>query len=243
MTNTTNEYGLTPQEVQREERRKLKHYQKRLVAIRRIASQWLEFEKTVLSNEEYHRTINKLVAEISQKRTLENNKLQSVKNGKKIQTATYSWGTARDEVLSIERVDAVARRFDFTYDEVQSHVAKVANHAKWIKEIYARGEGGMLSDINRELEPTRFAPPVIVRPAEPPPLILRAIEVNQLVARANAEHMRIEQEFRADDPPPPPKTDTFGFLKDVDRQSSRLSAYRTRKKMRKPRKNWKKEIE
>jgi hypothetical protein len=242
MTDISSELGLTPQEEQREERRKLKHYQKRLVAIRRIASQWLEFERTVLSNEDYHRTINKMVAEISQKRSIENNKLQSVKNKQKIQRATYSWGTARDEILTIERVDAVARRFNFTYDQVQSHVAKVANHAKWLKDIYAKGEGGMLSDINRELEPTRYAPPIVMRPAAPETLILRAVEINRLTARANADHQRIEREFHSDDLPAPPKTQTFGFLKDVDRESSRLSAYRTGPKKRKPRKNWKKEV-
>jgi hypothetical protein len=242
MTEVSNELGLSPQEERREERKKQKHYQNRLKAIRGVAERWLEFEKTVLSNEDYHRAINKLVAEISQKRALENNKLQSVKNGKKIQRATYSWGTARDEILTIERVDAVASRFGFTYDEVHRHVAKVANHAKWLKDIYAKGEGGMLSDINRELEPTRYAPPTVMRPAEPPPLILRAVEINQIIAKANAEHRRIEEEFHSDDLPKPPATAQFGFLKDVDREASRLSAYRTGPKKKKPRKNWKKEI-
>ncbi len=242
MTDISSELGPTPQEEQKEERRKLRHYQKRLVAIHRVASQWLEFEKTVLSNEDYHKTINKLVAEISQKRAIENNKLQSVRSGRKIQRATYSWGTARDEVLTIERVDEVARRFDFTFDQVQSHIAKVANHAKWLKDIYARGEGGMLSDTLRSLQPSRYAPPVIMRLATPEPLVLRAAEINQLVARSNEEHRRIEEEFRSDDIPPPPGTASFGFLREVDRESSRLSAYRTGPKKRKPRKNWKKEI-
>lgn len=238
MTEISGETGPTPQE----ERRRLKRYQERLIAIRRIASQWLEFEKTVLSNEEYHRAINKMVAEISQKRALENNKLQSVRNGKKIQRATYSWGTARDEVLTIERVDAVAKRFSFTFDQVQTHVAKVANHAKWLKDIYARGEGGMLSDINKELEPSKYVPPVIVRTAAPEPLVLRAAEINQLIARSNGEHQRVEKEFHSDDVAPPPGTAQFGFLKEVDRETSRLSAYRTGPKKRKPRKNWRKEV-
>jgi hypothetical protein len=242
MTDTPNQYGLTPEDERREERKKLRHYQKRLLAIRRVATEWLEFEKTVLSNEAYHRKINKLVAEISQKRTLENNKLQCIKNSKKIQKATYSWGTARDEILTIEKVDSVARSFGVTYDQVHSHVAKVANHAKWLKEIYAKGEGGMLSDIQRELEPQKYAPPTIMRPASPEPLVLRAVEIRQYGEMIRKDDERKDAEFHSDDLPDPPKTATFGFLKEIDQQASRLSPYGTGRKKGKPRKNWKKEI-
>ncbi len=239
MIDVSNEAHLTPQE----ERRKLKRYQERLVAIHKIASRWLEFERTVLSNEEYHRTINKLVAQISQKRALENYKLYRVRSGQKIQTATYSWGTARDEVLTIERVEEVAKRFGFTFDEVQSHVAKVANHAKWLKDIYARGEGGMLMDVNRDLEPKKYPRPVIMSPATPEPLILRAVEIKALVTRANNEFEHAEKEFHSDDLPKPPGTAQFGFLKEVDQEVSRLSAYRTGPRKRKRPKNWRKEID
>ncbi len=241
MINIPNEAHLTPQEERRKERKRLRRYQDRLVAIHKIASRWLEFEKTVLSNEEYHRVINKLVAQISQKRTIENNKLQSVRNGQRTQHVTYSWGTARDEILTIEKVEEVSRRFGFTFDEVHSHVGKVANHAKWLSDIYARGEGGMLMDVNRDLQPLKYPRPMIMRPATPEPLILRAIEIKTLVARANQEFKRAEEEFHSDDLPKPPKTIEFGFVEEVEQRTSRLSPYSTKHGKRKRRRNWRTE--
>lgn len=224
-----------------EERRRQRHYQNRLVAIRKACESWLEFERTILADEDYHLAIRRLVIRISQKVTVETNRLQSQarrQGDKEWMKRRYGWGQARSEVLSHDVVESVSRRFNQPYDDIWKHVSKYAGHSGWLSGVYARGEGGMLRDIMEDLKRDVAPPPVILRAAEPPPLVLTAAQINEATAKARTEFAKAEREFLGDDSLPS-RTGEFGFVEDAKRESRRVNPSAAR---RKPRKNWRREL-
>lgn len=215
----------------REARKQQRVFQKKKARMAASLISWLAFEKEISKDPDYSRVIHKTVARISGEVAYE-------KNANKIK---IRWDEGRDRILTLDFLQSVETRFSKTHATIHRDVAKVASHASWLSGIYARGEGRILYDISLELkqcsDPGGLSGPQFAPPA-PPPLILTAIEIKRSVEEANTNFKKAEKEFLGDEPPKL-GTGTFSFLDDIDR---RVRFTDKTKPVKKPRRNWRREI-
>ena len=217
----------------REQDKKARKVQQRLKQIATSWSRYLAFETPLRSRSDgYLEILYRLCRLISGEREV----------AKKLHGHIIGWDDARDKVLTIEKLEELSAQFRKKHTEIYSDIARVASHNSWIRGLSDRNEYYLLAMVKQGMATGReTSQPIIVTPAtSTAPLHLTASEVNKLVARKNENFKKVDHEFRDDENTPKcPRTETFGFISDIDR----VSGFSERaKKPRKPRKNWRKEV-
>lgn len=218
--------------ARRDARRKQRSLEKRLAQMASIYRRNKTFFAELERDPAYSRELHRLTARISQEKALEWN----------MNKKSITWGLAHKRVITFDVEVQLEKRFGKSIADIRSDLGKLASYRHWLVILGENGEYGLWADVCRDIDrcdKLKAEGIQIMEPAKP--VQLNARQVNESVARQNAEFQKIQAEFLGDAPRKPSGTASFDFLSEVDRQAN-LSGYGGKPK--KPRRNgqsWRRE--